>query len=130
MIENDKPRLRRANDRDTLYIVDILAQKMANFIDRFDKFVALETDSHDKITETLLRHEELVIKTVTSWKWVTTLSGIIGALMMSLGIFFYQELTDLKAAVLVHHTQDSLRVQRQESINDELDAKLKNLERH
>jgi hypothetical protein len=51
-------------------------------------------------------------------------------MLMSLGIFFYQEMIDLKSSVLVHHTQDILRVQRQDSINDELDEKIKNLGGH
>jgi hypothetical protein len=114
---------RREADRQALTLVTTLTERIASLIKRFDDYGIRQEKIQKEVADKLLEHETLVIRGMTSWKWIALLSGIVaGGIVLS-----YTEFITLKESVLKHHTESDIRKQYQDEINTRVVEQLKEL---
>jgi hypothetical protein len=114
---------RRESDRQALDMVVTLTERIASLIKRFDDYGIRQEKIQTTVADKLEEHEKLVIRGMTSWKWIALLSGIVaGGIVLS-----YTEFITLKDSVLKHHTEWEIRKQYQDEINTRVVEQLKEL---
>jgi hypothetical protein len=123
MDENDVSHERRESDRQALIMVTTLTERVSTIIRRFDDYGAKQEAVQMLVAAKLEEHEKLVIKGLTSWRWIALLSSIVAAGV----VMVYTEFTDLKDSVIKHHVESDIRVKYQDDMNTRFDEQLKTL---
>jgi hypothetical protein len=118
---------RRADDRIALSLVYTLTERVSSIIKRFDDYSQEQKDVQVNIKTKLESHESLVIQTLNSWHWFTVIITLLSSGIAGLGVYGYNEFTDLRDSVLKHHAEDAGKTERQNEFNAMLQDKIQKL---
>jgi hypothetical protein len=114
---------RREADRQALMMVTTLTERVSDVIKHFDDYRSKQEAMQIIVAAKLAEHEKLVIKGLTSWRWIALLSSIVAAGV----VISYTEFMTLKESVLKHHAEWEIRKQYQDAINTKNEEQFKAL---
>jgi hypothetical protein len=116
---NDISHERRVADRLALDMVITLTERISSLIKRFEEYATRQDRVQKEVADKLLEHETLVIKGITSWKWIALLSGFV---MAGVAVSF-TEFMSLKESVQAHHIESAMLKQSQLEFNRKIELR-------